>query len=61
MAKKKSNWKIHGINLTSSDAIYQSIMKAITEKRFNDLRGIAGHQGPIDIDFETQTVTYRSF
>jgi len=58
---KASNWNIAGINLCQSDAIFQDLQKAIAADKFTSLIGIAGHRGPMDIDYSTRTVTFRNF
>ena len=60
---RNNKWKITGINLTESDAIYQNIQQAAAnwELSESNLAGIAGHRGPVDVDFFTRTIDFRNF
>lgn len=60
---KTSKWRINGINLAPSDAIYQNIQEAAAAGNLSEthLAGIAGHRGPVDVDFSTRTIDFRNF
>ena len=60
MAKTKNLWKIAGIDLTETDEIFKKLQRALAAGDYQSLRGIAGHHGPMDIDFSTRTVTFRN-
>lgn len=61
MAKtKKGNWTIHGINLISSDSIYQKIVEAINEDTLEQtyLQKITGHLAPIIVDKKRKVIKF---
>ena len=60
MANIKIDWTIVGINLIPSDEIYKQLQRALAAGDVQSLRGIAGHKGPMDVDFATRTVTFRN-
>lgn len=62
-AMNGKQWKVYGINVISSDSIYQRILEIInsgdvTEK---NLQGSVGHRAPIIIDKEKRRISFERF
>ena len=59
----KGTWNLHGINLLTSDAIYQIVKDAIeTDNLGQDyLQKVTGHLAPITVNIPEKTILFSSF
>lgn len=59
----KGTWNIFGINLISSDSIYQTIKKSIEEGIVSQeyLQKFTGNIAPIIVDNSEKTIEFLSF
>lgn len=61
MAKaNKGKWTISGINVTSSDSIYQELVKAIQSGNLSEkhLQKITGSNAPILVNIPERTIQF---
>ena len=57
------NWKIRGINLISSDSIYQKVKSAIESGNLSQsfIQKETGHLAPIEVNMAEQSITFSNF
>lgn len=63
MALANTNWTMSGIYLTSSDALYQDLVAAVTTGNLAEdyLRKISGHVYGICVDYKRQHIQFCPF
>lgn len=56
------NWSVDGINMTTSDSIYQKLVRAINEDNLSEsyLQKITGHRAPIIVDRKKKHIQFCS-
>ena len=59
----RGTWNIYGINLASTDYIYQDIKTAIENGSASQamLQRKTGYRAPIIVDFMHKTINFRQF
>ena len=57
---KETGWVVRGLNLISSDSIYQKLVHAIKENNLSEkhLQDITGHRAPIQVNTKEQTIVF---
>lgn len=62
MKTSKGVWKIFGICLTKSDALYTKIKDAIENDLLTQehLQKVTGHLLPINVDMQQRTITFSN-
>lgn len=62
-AKNGTDWNVQGISITTSDAIYDILQKAIDSGNpdQHDLQMKTGHRAPIIIDTEKHVMQFQSW
>ena len=60
MRTEKGKWQIDGMNLISSDAIYQKLVIAIETDELDEhhLQKISGHRAPIRVDRKNNRIQF---
>lgn len=63
MQTARGTWNIYGINLVSTDCIYQDIKTAIENGTASHsmLQRKTGYRAPIFVDFKHKTINFRQF
>lgn len=63
MKTSKKNWNISGINMISTDSIYQKIKESIESGNLSQkyLQNVTGHFSPIIIDWQLREIEFYSF
>lgn len=61
-SKTGTRWAVHGVNMISSDSIYQIVQGAINDEKLltqDYLQKHTGHRAPIIIDPENHTIDFQ--
>ena len=59
----KGTWNLHGINLLTSDSIYQKVKDAIETDNLSEdyLQKVTGNLAPITVNIPERTVSFSRF
>lgn len=63
IATTKGTWKMYGINVISSDSIYQKVKAAIESGNLSEehLQKETGHKLPININMQKREIAFSNF